>query len=333
MIKRVIVRNVNMALEALQLESMGESEWRNISPRGAETLEYRGMWVTEYMRPTERVLFSPDRDANPFFHFMESLWILDGRDDVGTLAKYNSRMVDYSDNGLTFNGAYGYRLRHAYRIDQIERVIKLLTADPDTRRAVVAMWHPLFDLGVKSKDIPCNDFIFFKLRDGRLNITVGCRSNDAIWGAYGANAVQFSVIQEFVARALGVEVGTYIQVSDSFHVYTEQESWKKVRDGMIYPDKYESMNLRPYPLMGADTGWVNWLEQLHEFMDGSWNGESPRDPFFDDVALVIENAWHMHKSGDSEGAIKYLAAECRAEDWKIACIEWLYRRIAKRAQT
>jgi hypothetical protein len=28
--------------------------------------------------PTERVLFDPARDANPFFHLFESLWMLAG---------------------------------------------------------------------------------------------------------------------------------------------------------------------------------------------------------------------------------------------------------------
>jgi hypothetical protein len=34
---------------------------------------------TTYERPYERVLFNSERDANPFFHFMESLWMLAGR--------------------------------------------------------------------------------------------------------------------------------------------------------------------------------------------------------------------------------------------------------------
>jgi hypothetical protein len=32
-----------------------------------------------YRNPCERVLMDPLRDANPFFHLMESLWMLAGR--------------------------------------------------------------------------------------------------------------------------------------------------------------------------------------------------------------------------------------------------------------
>ena len=28
-----------------------------------------------YKRPNERVLFSPERNCNPFFHFIEGLWM------------------------------------------------------------------------------------------------------------------------------------------------------------------------------------------------------------------------------------------------------------------
>jgi hypothetical protein len=40
--------------------------------------------MTEYADPTNRVLFSPMRDANPFFHVMETLWMLAGRNDLAS---------------------------------------------------------------------------------------------------------------------------------------------------------------------------------------------------------------------------------------------------------
>jgi len=293
-----------------------------------ETAEYKGLWITEYLRPDERVLFSPERDANPFFHFMEALWIIDGRNDVATLTRYNKKMSEYSDNGETFHGAYGFRIRAFHGIDQLRRVIRLLGDDPDTRRAVVAIWDPIADLGANSKDIPCNDLIFFKLRDGRLNITVSCRSNDAIWGAYGANAVQFSTIQEFVARALRVEVGSYIQVSDSFHVYTQQDAWLKVRSSPASVDRYATQNIKPYPLING-TRWEEWLFQLLEVMEGAHREQCGHyDSYFLDVFFPIQLAWDMHKAGQTQEAINHLAAHCKAEDWKIACIEWLQRRMS-----
>src|SRR5437016_2476859 len=55
--------------------------------------------LTEYKDPTNRVLFSPMRDANPFFHVMETLWMLAGRNDLPWLTRFNKRFEAYSDDG------------------------------------------------------------------------------------------------------------------------------------------------------------------------------------------------------------------------------------------
>jgi hypothetical protein len=61
--------------------------------------------MLHYERPTERVLFNKARDANPFFHLYEALWMLAGRNDVAPLAYYVKDMARFSDDGKTFNGA------------------------------------------------------------------------------------------------------------------------------------------------------------------------------------------------------------------------------------
>lgn len=326
------VANVNGAFAWLMSEaSTIEKEWLDISPRGLRTMEHRGPIVTEYTRPNERVLFHPIRDANPFFHFMESLWILNGQRDVATLSKYNSNISSFSDDGISFHAAYGYRLRHEFRMDQILHVVALLKKDPSTRRAVMAIWNPELDLGANSKDLPCNDLIMFKLREGTLDMTVSCRSNDAIWGAYGANAVQFSMLQEFVASAVGARVGTYRQVSDSFHIYTDNPTWKSIRDRPLYQaDPYYTGEVAPFPIM-LGTDHVNWLGALSIFMN---NGTLVNYvPFFEQVAVPIRQAWEMYKNVSpalSKNARIYRAVAivemCAATDWRRACIEWLMRR-------
>jgi hypothetical protein len=74
----------------------------------------------------ERVLFDSVRDANPFFHFMEALWILAGRSDVEWLAQWLPSIADYSDDGVSFHGAYGMRLNtHGQLTQVIERLQQL----------------------------------------------------------------------------------------------------------------------------------------------------------------------------------------------------------------
>lgn len=77
------------------------------------------------------------------------------------------------------------------------------------------------DCGAVSKDIPCNLGVLFRVNDNNLDMTVTNRSNDIIWGLYGSNHVQFSMLHIAFAESLGWELGTYTHVSNSFHAYLD----------------------------------------------------------------------------------------------------------------
>lgn len=316
----ISVRNVNEALPLAMLHLSQTESVRAISPRGTPTIEYPTPVSTTYRAPRERVLFNPARHANPFFHLMESLWILDGGEDVAWLAFFNSRMREYSDNGLVFHGAYGYRLRYSFGFDQLTTIRELFAKDIDTRRAVLSIWNPVLDLGTNSKDIPCNDLIFLKVRDNKLHITVCCRSNDVIWGTYGANVVQFSMLQEVMAAMIGVEIGSYTQISDSFHVYPDNPLWQALKNLRVSPDYYADGYVEPYPVVADRDRWFN---DLRAFMDIKF-GRSMEcsNPFFNEVALPVRDAWASFKYTSIDAALKG-CDRIAATDWRLACTNWL----------
>ena len=176
-------RNVNGAYhDALWLmNSVGQP----YMSRNGGAMRAPGPVITEYTHPTERVLFDPKRDANPFFHLMEAIWMFAGRDDIEFVAKFNSTIGQFSDDGVVLRGAYGYRWRHWFGHDQITWVISLLKHEPTTRRAIINMWDARRDIeavvaGIR--DVPCNTAIYFSVDNGRLDMTVTNRSNDIIWG-------------------------------------------------------------------------------------------------------------------------------------------------------
>lgn len=359
------VRNVNEAFQELMRLSGNPALWRKVSPRGMETLEFRGLFITEYSHPHERVLFSAVRDANPFFHFMEALWIMAGRDDVAFLNQFNSNISTFSDDGITFNAPYGYRLRRHFTrtvadhmedsgyackpVDQIAEIISLLQHEPATRRAVLCLWDPVKDLNRESRDIPCNDLVMFSIRDGYLDMTVTNRSNDAMWGAYGANAVQFSMLQELVACACAVNIGSYRQVSNLLHVYTSQATWQRCKmefedNGFStdlicnpYIDNMGRTQLTHYRLYEAGTQnnwWRLWLKQNEMFLNGDMHPEADPDimPFFTDVAEPIWKAWRAYKDHTVSSKNKrideaqLILNRCQSDDWRLACVAWLQRR-------
>lgn len=312
--------------------------------RNGTVIELPEPCSTVYSNPQQRVLFHPERNANPFFHCMEGLWMLAGRDDVAFVSQFVGRMKEFSDDGETFHGAYGKRMRRylecdnastaGVAIDQLATVIKMLRSDPDTRRAVVAIWDPLMDLDTISKDIPCNDTIFFKIRGGKLQMTVCCRSNDAIWGAWGANAVHFSMIMEYVAAGVGVPMGTYTQISDSLHAYTDNPQWTQLKDAYhdhTSFDPYGDRELKPANLVDDFEAWDN---ELMMFLIQSDNGimvtsdDYWHNKFFPRVAIPMLNAWVDYKAGYRSRAHK-ICDTIQADDWRLACQQWILRRMGK----
>lgn len=329
-------RNVNDAVVkgAALLKEGGLAQ----ESRAGATLEYPEPVCTVYERPLERVLFDGVRDANPYFHLMEALWMLAGRRDVAWLARFNQRMATYSDDGIVFNAAYGYRWRNQFTLktsdggDQLSAIVKLLRADPDSRRAVLQIWDAEDDLGVASKDLACNTQAMFKVRNGRLNMIISNRSNDVVWGCYGANAVQFSMLLEYMAARIGVEPGVYRQMSDSFHAYID--TWGKISEigARFASDPYAEGDVSVFPLIAApesfDAELMRWIESAPEALNfATWEADigTWKNPYFPRVATPIHNAWLAYKKKDREAAGQWLE-RCAASDWRRAAQEWLERR-------
>lgn len=336
--KTIVVRNVHQALPegAYQLLNFGvETESRNGPVKVLPT-----PLTTVYMRPTERVLFHPERDANPFFHFFESLWMLKGRNDVAFPKFFNSKFDAFSDDGETFNAAYGHRWRNHFGRDQLGIIIRALDHDPTCRRQVLAMWDGHHDLGLQSKDLPCNTQAYFQVDlDGKLQMMVTNRSNDLIWGAYGANAVHFSFLLEYMATAMGREVGLYYQTSFNTHYYVgnhqklvEQLADKAPMPPQQYTCPYSEGKVRDtIPLMSIPRG--RWDRELDTFMKldiatGDPTDRTFVDPFFQHVASPLLRAYQAFKSGSAtrfEEALQH-AGQCASQDWMLACQDWLIRR-------
>lgn len=177
-----------------------------------------------YVRnPRERWVFSRHPAMNPAFAIAEVFWILSGRNDAKFVNFWNKDLKTYAGETDTYHGAYGFRIRNHFGIDQLERAFAALRGDSTSRQVVIQIWDPKYDLpavdgSAVSKDIPCNVCSMLKIRDGRLEWTQVMRSND-IFRGLPHNFIQFTMLQEILAGWLEVEVGAYHHVSDSLHVY------------------------------------------------------------------------------------------------------------------
>lgn len=294
--------------------------------RNGPTVEFVRPVVINYRHPRQRVLLSKVRDANPFFHLFEAIWMLAGRNDVAFPARFASRMKSFSDDGVKLYGAYGQRWTPL-----LPTIIANLRKDKDTRRCHM----PLFfseDTFYAGKDMPCNTAVVFYARNGFLDMTVFNRSNDLIWGALGANYVHFGFLQEYVAAMTELEIGTYSQVSTCLHLYTEFDITKKMMLGMEVEyaptQSYASMNVRrsPHWILNRTDDKL-WQHDAAYFLDhfalgDVTNRNTWHEPFFKHVAAPMYRTWLLFKQDKIEDAFAE-SHDIRASDWKFAARQWM----------
>ncbi len=306
-------RNVNSAYE--RLLKLVTEEGVYVGTRNGNALSIPHPVLVQFTHPMERVLFDTKRRANPFFHLVEALWMLSGRNDTQFISQFNKQMNQYSDNGVTFNAAYGDRWRHHFGYDQITRACDMLTKNPEDRRAVISMWDGYNDLGSGSKDLPCNTQIMLRVVNGELDMTITNRSNDLIFGLCGANAVHMSVLHEYMANRIGVAVGSWWHLTNNLHVYSRHydllESGKAESDWdwNVYPARS--------PLVTCATNfYIDCLDMCSGRTDGFL------EPFFRGTVSPMIHAWKEYKSGDHEYAYEW-AQHVESEDWSLAAIAWI----------
>lgn len=114
------------------------------------------------------------------------------------------------------------------KIDQIDYIIRKLKESPYSRRAQAITWRPLVD--PFHNDPPCLQRIFMRVKNNKLIMQTTWRSRD-LFRAWEANVNGMIRIQKYVAEQLGVEVGHYLDFSNSLHIYGNSIS--EVKDMLV----------------------------------------------------------------------------------------------------
>lgn len=145
---------------------------KTIGPRGRETIEVLDNCFSFDM--SDPVVRAPHRKLNTKFMCAEAEWITRGSNKVEDLTKYNSRMAEFSDDGVILSGAYGLPY-----MEQFDAVVNAIIGDVHTRQAAMTIWRPN---PKSSKDIPCTVAMVFNVRNGHFDTHVFMRSSDAWLG-------------------------------------------------------------------------------------------------------------------------------------------------------
>jgi len=248
-------------------------QWLDYLIRYGRDEKPRSMWTkAEYDQqlvfdPTKPIVMPVGRRLNYRFMFAEAYWILSGSDRVADIAPFNRHISQFSDDGETFWGAYGPRIRN-----QLGGTIDRLIHDPYTRQAVIAIWrdNPPAD----TKDVPCTLMAQFRIEHAKtprgektLHSHVVMRSSDA-WLGLPYDVFNFSMLQQLVAGAVGAEPGLLTYTLMNGHLYDRDLGSaeeilianKPVPDQpkVIFPNDVQQLNLLMY-CRDAEKPLKEWL--------------------------------------------------------------------------
>lgn len=262
--------------------------------------------------PRQRWAYSRRPALNPAFALAEVIWILAGRQDAAFPNYWNPALPKFAGSESTYHGAYGYRLRHAHGADQLQRAYEALKSQPDSRQVVLQIWLPQRDMpgsqGIPmAADIPCNICSLLKVRNGRLEWTQVMRSND-LYRGFPHNVVQWTSIQEVLAGWLGLEVGSYLHLSDSLHVY--EEHWHDLERAVASTDYEGTLPINTDSLSLPKSESDNVFPEIEQRAEGMTQTNLTQD------ALKDLAAWYAAPIA-YQNVLKVLAADsARRRGWK-----------------
>ncbi|CAN7723092.1 thymidylate synthase [Rhizobium rhizogenes] len=303
--------------------------------RGNEQVEVLSQ-LLRIKSPLERVIVTPHRNNNIFALIAETFWVLGGRNDLGYLTHYLPRASDFSDDGKTWRAAYGPRLRNWYGVDQFQQVASLLRADPNTKRAVMTIFDPKSDY-VETKDVPCNNWLHFLIRDGRLHLNVTVRANDAVWGFGGINSFEWSILQEMMAVWTGTQAGTLSWFVGTIHVYKRHyKTIDQILDNFGNKTLYEFGIGHPKfntPLADFDRALHDWFSieeriRIHGERMAITDVLSIEDELLRN-SLQLLYIYNRYTRGAAEEEIAYFVNKLPMNDFKIAAIEFFSRKYGR----
>jgi len=205
-----------------------------VCPRGIPTKELLGA-VIVVDNPQQCLPLGVGRKVSTAVAAVETLQLIGGFTDPALTCRASSEFEKVRDGGA-FHGAYGPRAA-----PQFPRVIDRLHSDPASRRAVVNIWDPAYDLYRKGlQAYPCTVSLEYTIRDGELIVRAHVslrdqlsirdgeliaqthmRSND-VWLGLAYDAFVFTQVQLTIAQILGVPAGPYIHHASSLHLYEAQ---------------------------------------------------------------------------------------------------------------
>jgi thymidylate synthase len=172
-----------------------------------------------------------------------------------------------------------------------------------SRRVVIQLYEAKDLLEDDGVDIPCTTTMQFHRRDDILHMSVTMRSNDAYLGL-PHDVFCFTMLQELVAAELGLELGEYIHMVGSMHLYDrDQEKAARYRK-----EGYQRAAEMPAMPKSAPFQKVEELlafEQKVRHGSGADPNFELGDPYWSDIGSLIQISF----AGLDDAAIREISSK------------------------
>lgn len=273
---RVVASNLDDLLRNAyeELRTHGEEVPTN---RG-DTLELRGVSL-ELTNPLARLSRSRRR-GRALSAIGEFAWYASGSASLTQIEHYIPKYGEFIASTTTSSGAYGPRLFGSQ--GKLEATISRLAARATTRQAVIQIFANE-DLSGNPSDVPCTCSLQFLVRADSLELQVHMRSNDAFIGL-PHDVFSFTMLQEYVARRLGVAVGAYLHTVGSFHLYARH---LPAVDAYLEEGFFESHPMRTMPESHTKSDLENFVSSEALIRAGSIGLEAIQVGYWGDLELLL----------------------------------------------
>ncbi len=171
----------------------------------------------------------------------ELLWFLNGDTNVKYLHDHGVTIWDeWADENGDLGPIYGAQWRawataDGRHVDQMQRVLDQIRADPSSRRIIVSAWN----VGELEKMAlaPCHTLYQFHVAHGRLSVQVYQRSADVFLGV-PFNIASYALLLHLVAQQTNLEPGDLVWTGGDCHLYLnhlEQADEQLAREPLPLP--------------------------------------------------------------------------------------------------
>lgn len=215
-----------------------KSKGKISSPRNRAAKELLAYSFT-ITNPRNRIITNKTRQINYKYLYANFFWVLSQSNELDFISKYNPNGYLFSDDGKTLRGAYGKRIFDFDGVNQFQQAINELKIDKDSRRAYISIHLPQHDWA-GSLDTPCTAGFHVMIRENKLHMITHMRSQSALM-VMPYDIFLMTMLQEYMALQLDVEVGDYTHFCDNIHFFEDEEEFAN----KVLENQEEGMSMSP----------------------------------------------------------------------------------------